>query len=76
MEFTQALRVLADHAYVAEDLRGEVHDAIDAEAAARGEPKREQVKAAALKEAVDREAADLLARLAELGVTVAKPEGA
>lgn len=66
MELTQALRVLADHVHVPEDVRDEVHAAIDAEAEKRGESKREKVVADAQAEARAREVADLEARLAAL----------
>jgi hypothetical protein len=68
------LRVLADHVHVAEDIREQLHEAIDAEAEERGEPVREKVAATEAQAAVDREVADLTARLAEL--TGSKQEGA
>jgi hypothetical protein len=63
MNFTQALRVLADHVHVAEDIREALHEAIDGEAGLRGEPARAKV-------------ADNEARLAALKGDGPTPEGA
>jgi hypothetical protein len=66
MGLTQVLRVLADHVHVAEDVRELLHDAIDAEAEARGEPKREKVATDAADAARAAQVADLKAQLAAL----------
>jgi hypothetical protein len=64
MDFTQVLRVLADHVHVAEDVRELLHEAIDAEAELRGEPGREKVATTAAADARARRVADLKAQLA------------
>lgn len=69
MYLTQALRILADHVHVAEDIRKDVHDAIDAEAERLGEPKRAVVIADAAKAERDAKIAALKAELAKLDET-------